>query len=181
MGLLSLLMLPFAATLAIGQTAPADATRANLSADRLTRNGALVQGRGHVRARAGGLVFQADEATLRSDTGELELRENVLVTLPARADKSVFRFGSGISESRKPHAIVTGDPVALSASQMVLKDGVLHATGNIVVRAADPEVHGDEMSMALRTADATVTGRILTAGRAGHEGNVPEMPPEIVK
>jgi len=162
------------ATLAAGQTA-------NLTADRLVRNGPVLQGQGHVRATLDGLNFQADQATLHSDTGELELRGHVRVTLPARADKSVFRFGSGISESGKPHAIVTGERVDVSASQMVVKDGILRAAGNIVVRAVDAEVRGDEMLLVLRTADADVFGHILTAGRAAHEGNLPEMPPEIMK
>jgi len=40
---------------------------------------------------------------------------------------------------------------------------------------------GDETFLVLRTADADVFGPILTAGRAAHEGTLPEMPREIVK
>lgn len=164
----------------------------NLSADSLLRDGAITHGRGHVRVTFGGLVYQADEAALHSDTGELDLRGRVQVIFPARADHHIFRFGSsdatadprGIAVptgSGKPTALVTTEAVRLSAGQMTVKGGMLQASGNILVRTSDSEVRSDELTMALRTADATLNGHIQTSGRAAHEGQAPEMPPEIVK
>lgn len=162
-------------------TAAAAPSPSRMTAEHLDRNGAVVHGTGHARVTLDALVFQADEATLHSDTGEVELRGHVQVTLPARADRSVFRFRSGLPVARQPGALVTGDPVGLSAGRMTVKDGQLTASGNIVVRAVDGQVRGDELAMTLRTADATLSGHILATGKAEHEGQLPEMLPEIVK
>ncbi|HTX38355.1 MAG TPA: hypothetical protein VME43_25180 [Bryobacteraceae bacterium] len=161
--------------------APAGSGRVNLVADKLVRTGALLQGRGHARVAVGGIVFQADEATLRSATGEVELLGHVQVTLPARADRSVFRFGSGAPATGQPAAIVTDKAVGLSAGRMVVKDGLLQASGNIVLRAPDAQLRSDELSMVLQTADATLRGHIQATGKAAHEGQLPEMPPEIMQ
>jgi lipopolysaccharide assembly outer membrane protein LptD (OstA) len=151
-------------------------------ANRLVRDGAVIQATGHVHATIGGLAFEADEATMNSQTSELELRGHVRVTLPARADRSVFRFRNGPPPaSTEPGAIVTGDPVGLSAGQMTVKDGLLKASGDVVVRATDAQVRGDELSMVLRTGDATLSGHIVAAGKAAHQEKLPEMPIEIWK
>jgi hypothetical protein len=161
--------------------ATAPSVPARLAADRLVRDGALLRGQGHARATVGGLVFQADEAILDSASGEVELRGHVQIALPGRADHSVFRFAADGPSMGRPGAIVTDKPVGLTAGRMTIRNGVLQASGNLVVRAADAQVRGDEMWMVLRTADATLRGHIVTFGKATHEGELPEIPPEIVK
>ena len=174
-------LLPVFLAPAIGQMPPpADSGRVDLAADRLIRNGDLLRGVGHARARIGALAFQADEATWHSGTGELELRGHVQVTLPARADKSLFRYGSGAVVTDKPGAIVTDKPVGLSADRMTVKDGLLQASGNIVGRPEDAQLQSDEMYMDLKTADATLSGNVRATGFATWSRSRPEIPPELL-
>lgn len=172
-------LLPVLLTPAIGQTSPpADSGRANLVAEKLTRNGAQVHAVGHAQATIGALAFHADEATFRSDTGELELRGHVRVALPARADKNLFRYDIG--------ALVTDQPVDLSADRMTVKGGLLQASGNITVRPAGAQLQGDELSMTLSNADGTLTGHVRATGDLRvtdppKRRRFPDMPPDIVK
>ncbi len=49
---------------------------------------------GHAEAKVFGMVLRADEATLNRDTGEIAMRGHVHVTLPAREDHTVVRYGT---------------------------------------------------------------------------------------
>lgn len=173
--LLTLSLLPISLVPAVGQTDHID-----LAADKLTQEAAVLRGLGHARAKIGELVLHADEAILRSETGELELRGHVHATLPAREDHSVFRYGTAV--------LLTDQPVGLTADRLTIKNGLLQASGNIVLVPVDPELpkvqlQGDEMSMNLKIADATVRGNPRAL-------NLPEpitvprrfvFPPEIIK
>jgi hypothetical protein len=175
-------LLPVLLTPAIAQTAPQPGSgRVELSADKLVRDGVLLKGLGHARAEIGSLIFQADEATLRSDSGELELRGHVRVALPARADHTVFRFRSDAPVTDTRGAVVTDQAVDVSADRMTVNNGILNASGSIVLRGPEARLQSDEMAMQLRTGDATLSGHILASGNATLQGRVPEMPVEIVK
>jgi hypothetical protein len=161
----------------------AQAERTDLVADKLIRDAALVRGVGHARAKTGGLVLQADEAALHKETGELELRGHVHVTLPAREDHTVIRYGSGV--------LLTDQIVGLTADRLTLKNGLLAAYGNIVVVPVDPELpqvqlRGDELFLYLKIADATLRGNV----RANNLPKplrylpfpfMPVFPPDIIK
>ena len=112
---------------------------------------------GHAEAKVFGLVLHADEASLNHDTGELAMRGHVHVTLPAREDHTVVRYGTGV--------LLTNQPIGLTADRLTVKNGLLQASGNIVVVPVDPELpkvqlRGDEIYMLLRIADATVRGNV---------------------
>ena len=139
-----------------GQSGPIE-----LTADKLVSDAAQVQGVGHARARIGPLVLQADEATWRRETGELEMRGHVHVTLPAREDHTVVRYQAAV--------LLTDQPIGLTADQAAVRNGRLEASGNIVIVPVDPELpkvqlRGDELSMKLETADATLRGRVRASG-----------------
>jgi hypothetical protein len=140
---------------------------------------------GHAEAKVAGVVLHADEGTLNHETGELKMCGHVHVLLPAREDHTVVRYGAGV--------LLTDQPIGLTADQVSVKNGLLQASGNIVVVPADPELpkvqlRGDEIYMYLRIADATLRGNVRSI-------NIPEaisfpglrfarpriFPPEIIK
>jgi lipopolysaccharide assembly outer membrane protein LptD (OstA) len=139
---------------------------------------------GRAEVKVAGVVLHADEATLNHETGELILRGHVHVTLPAREDHTVVRYGAGV--------LLTDQPIGLTADRVTVKNGLLEASGNIVVVPADPELpkvqlRGDELAMHLQIADATLRGNVRPSG-------IPEVdsfprpfpqrymfPPDIVK
>jgi lipopolysaccharide export system protein LptA len=157
--------------------------RVDLVADKLTHDSAVVHGSGHARAKIGSLILQADEATLHQETGELEMRGHVHITLPAREDHTVVRYQIAV--------LLTDQPIGLTADQATVKNGVLAASGNIVVSPADPElskveVRGDELSMKLDIGDATLRGNIRRSGipepvNYPFRMPYPVFPPEIIK
>jgi hypothetical protein len=136
---------------------------------------------GHAEAKAFGLILHADEATLNHDTGELCMRGHVHVTLPAREDHTVVRYGAGV--------LLTDQPIGLTADRLTVKNWLLQASGNIVVVPVDPELpkvqlRGDEMYMFLRIADATLRGNVRPSGLpAETRTNLRNyiMPPDIIK
>ena len=114
---------------------------------------------GHAEAKVFGLVLHADEAALNRDTGELVLRGHVHATLPAREDHTVVRYGAGV--------LLTAQPLGLTADRLRVKNGLLEASGNIVVVPVDPDLpkaqlRGDEIAMFLRIGDATLRGNVRT-------------------
>ena len=116
LGLLAAFLAP-----SFGQT-----DRVDLTADKLVHDAALVRGLGHARARVGDLVLQADEATLRNQTGELELRGHVHIVLPAREDHTLFRYGSGnllTSRDAFPQLRPVGQPAHRSACRSHRRPG----------------------------------------------------------
>jgi len=137
---------------------------------------------GRAEAKVAGAVLRADEATLNHETGELKMSGHVHVTLPAREDHSVVRYGTGV--------LLTDQPIGVTADRVSVKNGLLEASGNIVVVPVDPELpkvqlRGDEMSMDLKIADATLRGNVRASG-------IPEpvgirsfanyhFPPDIIK
>jgi hypothetical protein len=133
---------------------------------------------GRAEAKVSGLVLRADEATLNSETGELRMRGHVHVTLPAREDHTVVRYGKGV--------LLTRQSIGLTADQVTVKSGLLEASGNLVLVPADPELtkvqlQGDQMYMYLKIADATLRGSVRASGVSeGHGGSV-EFPPEIIE
>jgi lipopolysaccharide export system protein LptA len=137
---------------------------------------------GRAEAKVGSMVLHADEATLNRDTGELSMRGHVRVILPAREDHSVVRYGSGV--------ILTDQAIGLTADRLTVKNGLLQASGNIVVLPTDPELpkvqlRGDEMYMYLKIGDATLRGNVKTVGFDPPVGIQREtkmfFPPEIIK
>lgn len=168
MKLLPSLFLPFLMAPAFGQTDRIDLT---------------FDAAGHARAKIGDLVLSADEATLGRETGELAMRGHVHATLPAREDHSVVRYGADV--------LITDQPIGLTADRLTVKKGLLKAAGNIVVVPVDQkfpkvQLRGDELSMDLKIADATLRGSVRPI-------NIPEpvpslqrryqrvFPPDIVK
>jgi len=116
---------------------------------------------GRAEAKVFGLVLHADEATLNRDTGELVMRGHVHATLPAREDHTVVRYGTAV--------LLTDQPLGLTADRLTVKNALLQASGNIVVVPADPDMsrvqlHGDELFMYLKIADATLKGDIRPSG-----------------
>ena len=172
--------LSFVAAMAFAQTPP----HAELTADKVVHEGAAVHGLGHAKAKLGTLTILADEATLYSNTGELELRGHVLANFAAREDHAIFRHASGV--------LISVDPVTLHADAVRIKDGTLTAAGNIVIRTVekhseeDAQVQGDEMSMNLKTADATISGHTRT-NNPPQDYSLPgkaksfQFPPDIIK
>jgi len=159
--LLTLSLLPLWVASGVAQTAVAAyGERVDLTADKLVRTDNVLRGQGRVRAKLGALTILADEGALRVDTGEFQLRGHVVVNLPAREDHSLFRCGDS--------SVVTDRAVIVHADELNLKSGLLHAAGNILIRIVDAEpremseIKGDEMSMSLKTADATVRGNVHT-------------------
>jgi hypothetical protein len=138
---------------------------------------------GRAEARVGCLIFHADQATLNPDTGELALRGRVHVTLPAREDHTVVRYGAGV--------IVTGDPLGLTADRITVKNGLLQASGNIVIVPTDTDLakvqlRGDELYLYLRIGDATLKGNVRPTGFPTTDSrfNQPRrtfFPPDIIK
>jgi hypothetical protein len=133
---------------------------------------------GRAEAKVSGLVLRADAATLNRETGELKMRGHVRVTLPAREDHTVVRYGSGV--------LLTKQSIGLTADQVTVKNALLEASGNLVLVPADPELgkvqlRSDEMYMYLNIGDATLRGNVRPSGIAqGPRGSV-EFPPEIIK
>jgi hypothetical protein len=133
---------------------------------------------GRAEAKVSGLVLRADEATLNRETGELRMRGHVHVTLPAREDHTVLRYDKRV--------LLTKQPIGLTANQVAVKNGLLEASGNLVLVPVAPdltkvELRGDEMYMYLKIADATLRGNVRSSGISeGHRGSV-EFPPEIIK
>ncbi|MEI9972148.1 MAG: hypothetical protein WDO73_08865 [Ignavibacteriota bacterium] len=116
---------------------------------------------GRAEARVGCLIFHSDGAALNRDTGELAMRGHVHVTLPAREDHSVVRYGTGV--------VITDQAMGLTADRITVKNGLLQASGNIVVVPTDPELakvqlRSDEMYMYLRIGDATLKGNVRPIG-----------------
>ncbi|HUB80109.1 MAG TPA: hypothetical protein VMB03_14990 [Bryobacteraceae bacterium] len=133
---------------------------------------------GLAEAKMAGLVLRADSATLDRETGELKMRGHVRVTLPARADHTVVRYGKGV--------MITQQPIGLTADQVRVKDGLLEASGNLVLVPADPDLakvqlRSDEMSMFLRIGDATLRGNIRPSGLPERGRGSVEFPPEVIK
>jgi hypothetical protein len=134
---------------------------------------------GRAEARVSGLLVHADQATLNRETDELRMRGHVNILLPARADHTVVRYGSGV--------IVTDQPIGITADSITVKNGQLEATGNIVLLPMDEELnhaqlHGDGLSMVLKIGDATLRGSVRLTGLShSRRGSGPEFPPDIIK
>ena len=75
---------------------------------------------------------EEDEATLNRETGELQMRGHVHVTLPAREDHTVVRYGEGV--------LLTDKPIGLTADRVTVKNGLLQASGNLVLLPIDPDL-----------------------------------------
>jgi hypothetical protein len=134
---------------------------------------------GHAEAKVSGVVLHADEATFNHNSGELVMRGHVHAMLPAREDHTVVRYGTGV--------LLTDQPIGLTADRLTVKNGVLQASGNIVVVPADPELpkvqlRGDEIAMILKIGDATLKGNVqpINIRPPGSRGSL-EFPPEIIK
>jgi hypothetical protein len=162
---------------AYAQTSPVAPTdRADLTADSLTRAGSLLRGAGRVRAKIGHLILQADEATLSSETGALELQGHATVTLPARSDHILFRYGSR-------GAVVTDEPVLITADHLSLSNAVLRGSGHILVKTSDTLLQTDEIEISLPIGDGHISGNIRLNGQPPDSSrrSLPEFPPDIIK
>jgi hypothetical protein len=97
----------------------------------------------------------------------------------------VVRYGVGV--------LLTDQPIGLTADRLTVKNGLLQASGNIVVVPVDPELpkvqlRGDELYMYLNIGDATLRGNVRPSGIADPPGdprfrfpNSRVFPPDIVK
>jgi len=139
---------------------------------------------GRAEAKVLGLVLHADEATFNRETGELAMRGHVHVSLPAREDHTVVRYGTGV--------LLTDQPIGLTADRVSVKNGLLEASGNIVVVPVDPEqpkvqLRADEIYMYLKIADATLRGNVRPSGLPTSQPAVIRgfyahpFPPDIIK
>lgn len=172
---MKLLLIPVFAVAAMAQvqTIPFTGTeQPEMTAGKLVHQGPLLRGTVGVEVKLGPLVLHAGEGTLNSETGELDLSGGVHVTLPARSDHSLFRYGTD--------ALVTDKPVDLSADRLHLKNGLLRGAGHIEVRTADARLQGSEIEMYLRTADARLSGNV-DAARPQRRRGFPEFPADIIK
>jgi lipopolysaccharide assembly outer membrane protein LptD (OstA) len=171
----SFLLLLLSAALACGQTHATVADRPQMTAGKLSREGALVKGSGHVRAKLGPLTLEADEGVLHSDTGEVELRGHVGVTLPARSDRNIFRYGSDI--------VFSDQPVLLSADRLNVKDALLRGSGHIQVKTTKDLLAADEIEMYLSNGDARVRGNVRVNRTPPNPSGVGggDFPPDIIK
>jgi len=171
-------LLLVSAGLVYPQTGPAAPTdRADLTADALTRTGSLLTGVGHVRAKIGNLVLRADEGTVSSESGALELRGHVTVTLPARSDRNLFRYDS--------HVLITEAPVLLSADRMSVSDAVLRGSGHVLVKTDEAVLQVDQVELLLRTGDGRTSGDIRLDGKPLDDmPSAPRshvFPPDVIK
>jgi hypothetical protein len=153
--------------------------------DKIDRVDLVSDRTGHAEAKAFGLVLRADDATFNRDTGEIAMRGHVHVTLPAREDHTVVRYGTGV--------LLTDQPIGLTADRLTVKNGLLQASGNIVVVPVDPELpkvqlRGDEIYMYLKIGDATLRGNVRpigfpapVEGRRAPFTNQRVFPPDIIK
>jgi len=138
---------------------------------------------GRAEARVGGAVLHADEATLNQETGELQMRGHVHVILPAREDHTVVRYSGRV--------MLTDQPIGLTADRLSVKNGVLGASGSIVIVPADEklpkvQLRGDDLTMDLKIADATVRGNVRTVGLDEPAGSQKPparfiFPPDIIR
>ena len=135
---------------------------------------------GRAEAKVLGLILHADEATLNRETGELAMRGHIHVTLPAREDHTVVRYGEGV--------LLTDQPIGLTADRVTVKNSLLQASGNIVVTPADPELpkvqlRGDEIFMYLRIGDATLQGMCTERiyGAVNFRTYEHIFPPDVIK
>jgi hypothetical protein len=133
---------------------------------------------GRAEAKVSGLILRADDANLNRETGELKMLGHVHVILPARADHTVVRYGAGV--------LLTDKPIGLSADRVTVKDGLLEASGNLVLVPVDPDLpnaqlRSDEMYMYLKIADATLRGNIHPSGVVNRHGYRGDLPPFIIK
>jgi lipopolysaccharide assembly outer membrane protein LptD (OstA) len=154
------------------QTAKAPPQHVEFVAARLTRAGTTLRGAGAVQAKAAGLILNSDEGTYNTETGEVDLRGHVRVTLPARTDHHLFRYDK--------ESIVTEQSVDLSADRIDIKNHRLLGSGHVLVRLTGAQLRGDELELYLSTGDAQLRGNVQ-AVRQGKRGGRPEFPPEIIK
>ena len=176
MKLLSILpQLLAVAVSAVCQTNPPTSTdRVELTADKVTHEGAIIRGTGHVRAKFGAFVLEGDEGSWRQDTGEVEVKGHARVVLPARPDRNWFRYDSSV--------VATENRAGLSADRLTVKNALLRGWGHVEVRAGDARMRSDEIEMFLNIGDARIRGNIKvdrTYGRA--IGSGAEFPPDIIK
>lgn len=162
------------ASLAPGQTLHlTGAEPVMMTADKLTHEGSVLRGSGHVEAKVGPFVLHGDQGTVHPETGEIDLRGHVNVTLPARTDHHLFRYDS--------QALVTDKPVELSADHMNLKNTLLQGSGHVKIRTEDGRLAGDQIVMYLNTADAEVRGNVQATGTGVGSRGHPDFPAEIIK
>jgi hypothetical protein len=130
------------------------------------------------------MMLHADQAALNRETGELLMRGHVHVALPAREDHVVVRYEDKV--------MLTDQPMGITADKVTVKNGLLQATGGIVIVPVDeklPKVllRGDEFFMYLRIGDATLKGNIRTTGLTepgdsrSNRARQPIFPPDIIK
>jgi lipopolysaccharide assembly outer membrane protein LptD (OstA) len=163
---------------ALAQNTANDAA-VHLVATHLSKSGDTVRGSGAVKAQVGPLLLEGDESTLHTSTDEVEVRGHARVTLPERADRTVLRYGAG--------ALITAQPIALSADRISIKYGLLRARGHVDARADHGRIQCDEIDLFLRIGDGDVRGNIRL------NGDIPgpplnrfpglrlRFPPDIVK
>ena len=135
---------------------------------------------GRAEAKVAGILLHADQATVNRETDELQMRGHVHVLLPARADHTAVRYGTGV--------IVTDQPIGLTADRVTVKHGLLlEAAGNILLLPTDQklssmQLHGDELSMLLKIGDATLRGNVKITGFVpSRRGSGADFPPDIIK
>lgn len=68
---------------------------------------------GRAEVKVLGLILHADEATFNRETGELAMRGHIHVTLPAREDHTVVRYGAGV--------LLTDQPIGLTADRVTVR------------------------------------------------------------
>ncbi len=112
--------------------------------------------RGHIQAKTGAVVLDADGGKLDAATGKLDLEGHARVTLPARNDRNLVRYAG--------RAVVTDDAVLITADRVTVKDGLLRGRGHVVVRTNDARLQGDEIQVFLRLGDGELRGNIRVNG-----------------
>jgi lipopolysaccharide export system protein LptA len=135
--------------------------------------------RGRLQAKAGPVQLEADAGTLDPQTGHLDLRGHVRVTLPARSDRNLIRYGG--------RAVVTEQAFLVSADAVTVRNGLLRGRGHVTVRTDAAALQADEIFVYLRLGDGEVRGNIRVNGTrielldSAPRRRPPVMPPEVIR
>ena len=173
-------LLPMAAAVAAGQANPYVDAPVRMTAAKLTRDGVVIRGRGHVRTKIGPLLLESDDAAARTETGAVEARGHARITLPERSDRNLIRCGA--------QAVVADEAVVLSADRMDVKHGLLLGRGHVEVRTGATVLQADEIDVYLNIGDAEARGNVRLNGEVprapgprGFRDRRMAFPPEIIR
>ncbi len=134
---------------------------------------------GRVQAKAGSVELEADAGTAEPENGRLDLRGHVRVTLPARSDRNLIRYGT--------RAAITDLAFLITADAVTVRNGLLRGRGHVTVQTDVAALQADEIDVYLRLGDGEVHGNIRLNGTrielldTPRRRVPPPMPPEVIR